>query len=65
MSTCYPDRKDPGQTHGDVAEFYDEKEGFMGLAVYMGAGLYCPLPYSGYKGTDSRFVTLPQMKKRP
>ena len=50
MSTCSPDSIQPSRTHGDVAEFYDEKGRFMGLAVYMGQGLYCPLPYSRYKG---------------
>ena len=49
VSTCYRDRSDPGRTHGDVAEFYDQTGAFMGLAVYTGDGLYCPLPYSGYK----------------
>ncbi|CAD7838932.1 MAG: hypothetical protein [Olavius algarvensis Delta 4 endosymbiont] len=65
LSTCYPDRIDPGRTHGDVAEFYDEKGAFMGLAVYMGKGLYCPLPYSGYQGIDKLFDTAPQFKRRP
>ena len=64
MSTCHPDRIDPGRTHGDVAEFYDEKGEFMGLAVYMGKGLYCPLPFSGYKDTDSLFDSVPQFKKQ-
>jgi len=59
MSTCYPDRVDPGRTHGDVAEFYDEKGAFMGLAVYMGKGLYSPLPYSGYCGRDPRLELAP------
>ena len=45
LATCYPERCDPGKTHGDVAEYYDEKGSFMGIAVYMGMGLYCPLPW--------------------
>ena len=49
LSTCYPEKTDPGRTHGDVAEFYDPSGKFMGLAVYMGEGLYVPLPYSGYQ----------------
>lgn len=44
-SACNPDDVDPGRTHGDVAEFYDPRGRFMGLAVYMGKGLYVPLPY--------------------
>jgi hypothetical protein len=40
---------DPRKTHGDVSEFYDEKGEFMGIAVYMGNGNYCSLPFSGYK----------------
>ena len=43
-STCDPDFNDSGRTHGDVAEFYDGEGLFMGLAVYMGNGLYVPLP---------------------
>ena len=50
MSTCDPASIHPLCTHGDVAEFYDESGQFMGLAVYMGQGLYCPLTYSGYEG---------------
>lgn len=65
LSTCYPDRIDPGRTHGDVAEFYDEKGAFMGLAVYMGKGLYFPLPYSGYHGSESLLGTTPQFKRQP
>lgn len=65
LSTCYPDRVDPGRTHGDVAEFYDEKGVFMGLAVNMGKGLYCPLPYTGYHGTAALFDTAPQFKREP
>jgi hypothetical protein len=44
LHTCQPDLHDPLRTHGDVAEFYDAAGRFMGLAVYMGQGLYCPLP---------------------
>lgn len=44
-STCDPGFVDPGRTHGDVAEFYDENGNFMGLAVYMGEGNYAPLPF--------------------
>jgi hypothetical protein len=50
MSACNPESIHPLCTHGDVAEFYDASGQFMGLAVYMGQGLYCPLPYSGYEG---------------
>ena len=49
LSTYCPDRCDPRKTHGDVAEFYDQKGNFMGLAVYIGDGRYCALPYDGYK----------------
>ena len=45
LSTCNPDAVDLGRTHGDVVEFYDHTGQFMGLAVYMGNGLYTPLPY--------------------
>lgn len=48
LSTCEPDQIDPEKTHGDIAEFYDAKGEFMGLAVYSGNGLYCPLPYDNY-----------------
>jgi hypothetical protein len=48
LSTCYPEKPNPGRTHGDVAEFYDASGEFMGLAVYMGEGLYVPLPFPGY-----------------
>jgi hypothetical protein len=47
LHTCRPAYRDPLRTHGDVAEFYDEGGRFMGLAVYMGQGLYCPLPAPG------------------
>jgi hypothetical protein len=40
---------DPLKTHGDVAEFYDAEGNFMGIAVYMGKGKYCSLPYGGYQ----------------
>lgn len=43
LHTCRPDYHDPLRTHGDVAEFYNEAGYFMGLGVYMGQGLYCPL----------------------
>jgi hypothetical protein len=43
-----PGTRRPEKTHGDVAEFYDDKGRFMGLAVYMGDGKYCTLPYWGY-----------------
>lgn len=50
LHTCRPDHHDVQRTHGDVAEFYDEVGRFMGLAVYMGQGVYCPLPLPG-RGT--------------
>lgn len=49
LSTYCPKMNDPDKTHGDVAEFYDERGVFMGLAVYMGDGEYCPLPDSRYQ----------------
>ena len=49
LSTYCRERSDPHKTHGDVAEFYDEGGVFMGLAVYMGNGEYCPLPDSRYQ----------------
>jgi hypothetical protein len=52
LSTCEPDQIDPEKTHGDIAEFYDAKGEFMGLAVYTGNGLYCPLPYDNYSGHE-------------
>jgi hypothetical protein len=52
-STCYPEKRDDGQVYGDVAEFYDENATFMGFAIYLGQGLYCPLPHSGYAGPGS------------
>ena len=50
LSTCYPEKVNPGRTHGDVVETYDPEGFFMGLGVYMGEGMYVTLPYSGYKG---------------
>ncbi len=44
LHACDPDYQDVQRTHGDVAEFYDQTGRFMGLAVYMGQGVYCPLP---------------------
>ncbi|MGD9366898.1 MAG: hypothetical protein PVH87_14445 [Desulfobacteraceae bacterium] len=52
LSTCKPDQIDPEKTHGDIAEFYDAKGEFMGLAVYAGNGLYFPLPYDNYSGRE-------------
>ena len=52
LHTCDPTVVDPGRTHGDVAEFYDPAGRFMGLAVYMGQGLYCPLPHLDYVPPD-------------
>ncbi len=49
LHTCRPDYDDPLRTHGDVAEFYDQAGRFMGLAVYMGQGLYSPLSVPGPK----------------
>ena len=49
LSTFCPNSCDPRKTHGDVAEFYDQVGKFMGIAVYMGNGKYCSLPFSGYK----------------
>jgi hypothetical protein len=51
LSICQPKKNHPGRTHGDVAEFYDAKGRFMGLAVYMGQGQYFLLPYSGYQNS--------------
>ncbi len=53
LSTCRPDIVDPKKTHGDIAEFYNENGEFMGLAVYMGDGIYFPLPYSRYSGVGN------------
>ena len=49
LSECYLEDLDPGKTHGDVAEFYDEEGVFMGLAIYAGEGKYYVIHYSGYK----------------
>ena len=49
LSTFCTESCDPRKTHGDVAEFYNQKGEFMGLSVYMGNGQYCSLPYDGYK----------------
>ena len=49
LSTFCPKSCDPRKTHGDVSEFYDQTGNFMGIAVYMGDGKYCSLPFSGYK----------------
>lgn len=52
-STCFPEKREAARLYGDVAEFYDVNRTFMGFAVYLGQGLYCPLPYSGYEGSSS------------
>ena len=49
LSTICPQMCDPLKTHGDIAEFYDTEGNFMGIAVYMGYGKYCPLPYCNYQ----------------
>ena len=49
LSTICPQMCDPLKTHGDIAEFYDVEGKFMGMAVYVGSGKYCPLPYCGYQ----------------
>lgn len=49
LTTYCSKTSDPRKTHGDVAEFYDSKDDFMGLSVYMGDGKYCALEYSGYR----------------
>ena len=54
LSTCDPEKTDPKKTHGDIAEFYDAQGIFMGLIVYTGNGLYCPLPYSKYGGNKEQ-----------
>lgn len=51
LSICQPQMIQPGRTHGDVAEFYDARGQFMGLAVYMGQGQYFLLHYSGYQNS--------------
>jgi hypothetical protein len=61
LSTCSPDAVDSQKTHGDIAEFYNPKGEFMGLAVYAGSGLYCPLPYSKYgPGSSTNGLIMPQ-----
>lgn len=62
-STCYPEKRGAAQPYGDVAEFYDVNRTFMGFAVYLGQGLYCPLPYSGYDGPNSLEATAIFWKK--
>jgi len=49
LSAFCPKSCDPRKTHGDVVEFYDQIGNFMGIAVYVGDGKYCSLPFSGYK----------------
>ena len=49
FSSFCPDSYDLRKTHGDVAEFYNQRGNFMGIAVYMGDGKYCSLTFSGYK----------------
>jgi hypothetical protein len=52
----------PAQTHLEtldgqkvnITEFYSENGEFMGLAVYLGNGLYYPLPYSKYSGAKEK-----------
>lgn len=55
LTICQPDAIDLQKTHGDIAEFYSEDGQFMGIAVYSGNGLYCPLPYSKYRGASRGF----------
>jgi hypothetical protein len=50
LSTCRPDISDPKKIYGDIAEFYDKNGEFMGMAIYLGDGLYLPLPYVKYRG---------------
>ena len=52
LSVCQPQNIHPGRTHGDVAEFYDSRGSFMGLAVYMGQGKYFLLHYKGYRSSQ-------------
>lgn len=49
LTTYCPNSCDPRKTHGDAAEFYDQRGKFMGIAVYMGDGKYCSLPFGDYK----------------
>ena len=51
LSICQPQKIHPGRTHGDVAEFYDARGQFMGLAVYMGQGRDFLLRHSGYQNS--------------
>jgi len=59
LSICRPQKINPGRTHGDVAEFYDTKGQFMGLAVYMGQGQYFLLYYSGYRKSKTTPKAIP------
>ena len=63
LSTYCPESCDPQKTHGDVAEFYNQKGEFMGLSVYMGNGQYCSLPYDGYKKKGLSGVCLPRSRQ--
>ena len=45
VNKCRPDLMDVEARFGDVAEIYDEDEEFMGLVLYVGHGMYLPLPY--------------------
>ena len=49
ISASCPESYDPRKTHGDVAEFYDRRGNFMGLAAYVKDGKYCLLPYDNYE----------------
>jgi hypothetical protein len=59
-SICFPERVNPARIYGDVAEFYDDCGEFMGIVVYMGEGVYFPLPFSGYSKRDWTFSGFPQ-----
>jgi hypothetical protein len=59
LSICRPHKIRPGRTHGDVAEFYDAKGRFMGLAAYMGQGRYFLLHYSGYRKSKTAPKVIP------
>jgi len=54
LSTCQPGLSDPQKAYGDIAEFYDKHGEFMGMGIYMGKGLYFPLPYFKYSGAQRR-----------
>ena len=56
LSTFCPKSCDPRKTHGDVVEYYDQIGNFMGIAVYMGDGKYCSLPFRGYKKWNLKFT---------